>query len=97
MKETNSVNEKKLKPPEIEAIVKRIIENWQNTEDNQSMIHSINDDNCHPLHYFSQLDVDSLTSVSSQILIHPLWSHKEFFQGPVRANQNYSEGNKGKP
>lgn len=61
------------------------------------MIHSINDANWHPLYYFSQLDVDSLTSVSSQILIHSLRSHKEFFQGPVRANQNYSEGNKGKP
>lgn len=41
--------------------------------------------------------VDSLTSVSAQILIHSLQSHKESFQDPVRANQNYSEGNKGKP
>lgn len=41
--------------------------------------------------------VDRLTSLSSEILIHSLRSHKEFFQSPVRANQNYSEGNKGKP
>lgn len=63
---------------------KRCWQNWWGTEDNRSSIHSINNANCHPVPYFSQLSSCWFPhKLSPQILLCSLWLRHWYGLGPL--------------